>query len=576
MNDIIVWVDKAPCSNVIASSNDTVIEHVITCDVTDYESRYYHVDVFVDGKGYASVPPTQLVPGPLRNSTFLANYLSPYPKVFLTSTATSISPTSGSVQGGTVVTIDGSGFSHISIRNSLSFGGVACTILESSSSQISCMTGSASVSTASLSATVNGFPVSTSLTFEYTSTSTPQITSLSSPSNINSLSGGDTIQITGTQLGASSSDVRVIVVSDGFVDFNMADECTVDSFNTDQSGEVSITCTAPIKPAGSYELLIHVQGLGFAGATDSTVEYALVVDSFTPTEGGYGGGISLTIDGSGFPQLSSDSDPELFEQISVTLCQGQSASTTCTVSTSSLTQVTCVLDQTNTPSPFDTDTSCSVTVVFGGRTQMSADSFQYLGSLTPRLHSVSPSIGGTGGGTTVTLQGAGFTSSPPDNVVVTIDGTLCDVSESNDTTIVCLTGNHSTTLEAEVNVYVPGKGNALPSGDPVTYEYVDLWSSHFTWGGGPLPVEGDSVYIRSDQTVFLDISPPVLNLILIEGALVFQDEQDLHLQAKYIFINTGKLQVSKYNVYLIMQPTLEFMTSFKINCIWRISTDIDP
>ena len=63
---------------------------------------------------------------------------------------------------------------------------------------------------------------------------------------------------------------------------NESNEYTVDSFNTDLSGEVSTTCTAPIKPAGSYELLVHVQGLGFASATDSTVEYALVVDSFTP------------------------------------------------------------------------------------------------------------------------------------------------------------------------------------------------------------------------------------------------------------------------------------------------------
>ena len=543
MNDITVWVDKAPCSNVVAASNDTVPEHVITCDITDYEFDYYHVDVFVAGKGYASVTPAQLVPGPLRNSTFSANYQSPYPKVFLTATATSISPTSGSVQGGTVVTIDGSGFSHISDRNSVTLGSVTCRILETSSSQILCMTGSAGESTAALSATVNGFPVSTSLVFEYTSSSTPQITSLSSPSDINSLSGGDTIQFSGTQLGASASDVRVLVVSDVFIDFNMANECVVDSFSADPSGEVSIACTAPNKPAGTYDLLVHVQGLGFASAVDSSVGYALVIDTFTPDEGGYGGGISLTIDGSGFAELSSDSDSELFEQISITLCQGQSASTMCTVGASSLTQVTCVLDQTDTPSPFDTDTSCTVTVEFGGLTQTSPDSFQFLGSLTPRLHTISPAIGGTGGGTTVTLQGDGFVTSPPGDVVVTIDGTTCEASESNDTTFVCLTGNHSTTLEAEVKVYVPGKGNAIPSGDPVMYEYVDLWSSRFTWGGGPLPVEGDSVYIKSGQTVFLDISPPILNLVLIEGSLIFQDEQDLHLQAKYIFINTGKLQV---------------------------------
>lgn len=207
--------------------------------------------------------------------------------------------------------------------------------------------------------------------------------------------------------------------------------------------------------------------------------------------------------------------------------------------------MTCVLDTTSVPSPFDTDNSCVMTIEFGGHSQTSTDQFQFLGFLTPRLYRITPSVGGTAGGTTVTLEGQGFLPGTSDNVVVAIDGTLCEATtvENSDFTYVCLTGSHSTTLEAEVKVYVPGKGNALPFSEPVRYEYVDLWSSPFTWGGGPLPGEGDSVYIKSGQTVFLDISPPVLKLVLIEGVLIFQDEQDLHLQATYVFINTGKLQV---------------------------------
>ena len=95
-----------------------------------------------------------------------------------------------------------------------------------------------------------------------------------------------------------------------------------------------------------------------------------------------------------------------------------------------------------------------------------------------------------------------------------------------------------------MKVFVQGKSNALNGIGLVLYEYVDRWSSVYTWGGGPLPQLGDSVYIKQGQMVFLDVCPPVLNLVLIEGALIFEDEQDLCLQAKYIFINHGKLQVS--------------------------------
>ena len=43
--------------------------------------------------------------------------------------------------------------------------------------------------------------------------------------------------------------------------------------------------------------------------------------------------------------------------------------------------------------------------------------------------------------------------------------------------------------------------------------------------------------------VLLDVSPPRLHLLLIEGTLVF-DRVDLELQATYILIRGGTLRVS--------------------------------
>ena len=71
--------------------------------------------------------------------------------------------------------------------------------------------------------------------------------------------------------------------------------------------------------------------------------------------------------------------------------------------------------------------------------------------------------------------------------------------------------------------------------------YIDAWSSRSTWGGGYPPTGcgdyvldracTDTVVIPEGQTVLLDVSPPRLYLILIEGTLIF-DRRDLLLQAR--------------------------------------------
>jgi hypothetical protein len=44
------------------------------------------------------------------------------------------------------------------------------------------------------------------------------------------------------------------------------------------------------------------------------------------------------------------------------------------------------------------------------------------------------------------------------------------------------------------------------------------------------------------QTILLDVSPPRLFLILIQGTLIFH-RKDLHLQAVYILVKGGTLQI---------------------------------
>lgn len=64
-----------------------------------------------------------------------------------------------------------------------------------------------------------------------------------------------------------------------------------------------------------------------------------------------------------------------------------------------------------------------------------------------------------------------------------------------------------------------------------------MWSSKFTWGGNDLPGEGEVVVISNYQKVYFDTTTPVLKgIIIIGGSLIFDDSQDVKLQAEYIII----------------------------------------
>ena len=52
------------------------------------------------------------------------------------------------------------------------------------------------------------------------------------------------------------------------------------------------------------------------------------------------------------------------------------------------------------------------------------------------------------------------------------------------------------------------------------FEYVDVWSSRFSWGGLDPPEEGDMVVIPADMTILLDVTTPVLSMLLIQGEMV--------------------------------------------------------
>ena len=68
------------------------------------------------------------------------------------------------------------------------------------------------------------------------------------------------------------------------------------------------------------------------------------------------------------------------------------------------------------------------------------------------------------------------------------------------------------------------------------------WSDPATWPNNKVPAAGDKVEIASGKEVILDVSPPALNGVTINGKLTFADKSDLALTTEWIMLH-GELQI---------------------------------
>ncbi|MDY6984727.1 MAG: G8 domain-containing protein, partial [Pseudomonadota bacterium] len=69
-----------------------------------------------------------------------------------------------------------------------------------------------------------------------------------------------------------------------------------------------------------------------------------------------------------------------------------------------------------------------------------------------------------------------------------------------------------------------------------------LWSDPATWPNQKVPAAGEQVAIDSGKEIVLDVSPPALGGITINGKLRFADEADLELSTEWIMIH-GELEI---------------------------------
>ncbi|XP_012942613.1 fibrocystin-L [Aplysia californica] len=403
-------------------------------------------------------------------------------------------PAESSENGGAELVINGNGF--VDGSTTVTVGGADCPVTSVNFGRVRCTLPALAAGAATVAIRSNNVDY-TSLSLTYSAAATPSVDDVS-PTGGRS---GDTVTITGTAFTSPAATNPTVKI--GGVD------CAVTG-----ATDTSITCTAGTLETGAFAVQVFVPQLGFS---NDDVEFTYEVGTFSinPNTGTTNGGQVVTLTGSGF----------LANETSVTICGAA-----CTEVSVSASQYTCI-------TPQQADGPCDVVATVKTVSQTNANAYTFDSALESTVTGVSPTRGGTGGGTLITITGTNFGSNTAD-IAVEIAGAACSVQTVEDTKITCRTGSASS---AAAQVEVQRNGWGLAQQISANYEYIDLWSSPYTWGAAPPPVEGDFVVIPKGMKLLLDNSTEVLKMLLIQGGELIFDEADIELQAENILITDGGL-----------------------------------
>src|SRR5499427_3776060 len=88
------------------------------------------------------------------------------------------------------------------------------------------------------------------------------------------------------------------------------------------------------------------------------------------------------------------------------------------------------------------------------------------------------------------------------------------------------------------------------------------WSDPATWPNRKLPVAGDKVIIEKDKQVVLDVTPPELNGVTIEGKLSFANNKDIELTTEWIMLH-GELEIGTEKSPHTRKATITFTKNVK-------------
>ncbi|AKH44110.1 cell migration-inducing and hyaluronan-binding protein [Altererythrobacter atlanticus] len=69
------------------------------------------------------------------------------------------------------------------------------------------------------------------------------------------------------------------------------------------------------------------------------------------------------------------------------------------------------------------------------------------------------------------------------------------------------------------------------------------WSDPAAWPDGKVPGAGDAVTIPRNMEVVLDVDPPALRSLTIDGKLSFSNDLDIELETEWIYVRGGELEI---------------------------------
>ena len=506
-----VWIGNLPCtvSNWSATS--------IVCAVGQVPAGTYPVDVYISNEGLAYVASKAAA-----NTTAFTAALS----------VTATSSLTGGYGGGTLLTITGTGFSTNASANELSICNTRCTVSSASYTQLTCLTdtlatldriralGPTSIITAmatpigNMGASITAAQLALAFDMDEQTTVTSTISGTCWLGM--DMGAGNALAVTqfrwfAPYTHASTANGGTFQVSNDMV--NWATLATIsNAMEAWNSATIVDTSQATVNVTTAYRYVRYyappggkcaMAELQFIGYMLSSVTTSLPATGFSDTASCP---VSLTIE-----QPDQLFSPQLYS-------------------------------------------------VAASSPALALSDFVYSLSATPLVTDITPNQGSSLGGTAVTISGSGFTDAA--HTTVAFSSYPCIVSSVSSTSIVCTTTERSfigpspTGRQVLVTVNNGTVGNAILAADttlntsplvqvPILpyFRYLDRWSQLNTWANNEPPVYNDTVIIPEGQTILMDMSPPLIFVLLVQGVLVWDRQDGLTLDAYYIWINGGTFQI---------------------------------
>jgi hypothetical protein len=289
-------------------------------------------------------------------------------------TVSSVAPASGTVAGGTAVTVAGTGFVT---GATVTFGGIAATnVVVVNATSITATTPARSTTGAVTVVVANPDTQSGALGSGFTYNPLPAPTATNANPATGAAAGGTSITISGTGFVAGAT-----VTIGGAA----ATSVVVTSATT-------ITAVTPSRPAGAASVTVtnpDGQSATAVGGFTYAANAAPTATGVSPAKGSVSGGTLITITGTGF--LSG----------ATVKIGGTDATEVTVVSSTSITAVT----------PAKAAGSATVMVINpDGQSVTTSTGFTYEADAAPTITTISPDAGPLAGSTVVTITGSGFKS----------------------------------------------------------------------------------------------------------------------------------------------------------------------